>query len=1211
VRLHFKSDLPSVQEFRQWVKDEKDLAPEAPGALIPWWPGFKERLAAKARDLNTRLRRRRQAPDQATAAAAEALAAAETAVQEQGAVAVPGLVEAREQHTTAVMADGRRAALRDRVDWLHVGERPNPTITKRLQPGLSSRLVPALRDAAGQLHVNPRCLPDLVAQYWAGISSAPPTNQAAREQVLQAVRERVRPISPAAATSLGCKTVTEEEVKEALRQAKPGKAPGPDGIPIEAYRLARTDMIELLSKLYTAIGTTGVMPKDMMLGAISILHKSGSELELGNYRPLQLLNTDYRLMTKVLANRLSEVLSSTISMEQTAFLPGRQIGDNIMFLQLLPDRLRQLGRAAVIAFLDFRKAYDTVCRTFLLEVMEVMGVGQDFMDWVRMLFTNTTSVAVVNGFLSRPAKFMAGVKQGDPLSPALYLFVGQALLAWLQACDLGVELSGESTKARELRECLPEGARVPSPGPYRLTAQQFADDVAVLLRSLAAGEIQRFRTAMDTFAAASGQVLNLSKTELLPVGQVPQQDPEWQQTEVGGMRVVSKAKSLGVYYSNNQQQDPGAGADWEERSTAVKKTCTRIAGLHLSAFGRAFAASGYGISQVLYHAEFAGRPPEAVEAELQRTTRVLVDSGRVPGQRGGLPPRPRGIPEQFLCCHPTEGGFGALALKPHILARHARWALRYVRLVQQPVERRPAWVRVLEMYLQHSHPLVSAYGLLHIREGQVPVGPSSMYVGPVEVHPSRTVWRVLAGLRSLPPVGDVGRTVLQAGPWCATVTLWDNPLLEMERRRHLGAAVEPLNVLCRRLMSVPGLATVRDAVTLYRTVQARCVPHFYSGRPEAYRQEVWCPLLCRNKATAMMDQGIRDLLDCHLAVEEVTQLVSHIPRTWYEEAERTLETTGRDWERLQQEATRQLHTRLGWKIAAPDGHRTFSLFTLSVKDATDLQLQPFYNERLAAMQSFIQLAGPSACTVGQLKKLLTMIWQLKWENHRKELYWRLVCDGFPKYRAQECACGQTPACYRSHVFWECPIAEAVRTAIREGRPPADAGEQLERKHVWLMQTPRGIHSGVWVVVCLAALQAMLYGRTRAFGIRKAQLKALSSWQQDQAARQQAAQQQARVQRQDELQDASWRAVGVNPPPRPSPPAPVPQPPPPPPLVYPRQELLSRAGAIAVGQFWSLLADFVALQKLPAAVDHPMRVVITATHPFIAQNADGRVRVQLV
>jgi len=259
-----------------------------------------------------------------------------------------------------------------------------------------------------------------------------------------------------------------EEVRLALKHTPRSKAPGPDGIPAEVWVACSASIAPLLAAVFTAIGHTGCTPKGFKDGVVAPLYKAGCRSSLGNYRPITLLNTDYRLLAKCLAHRWGPALAQSIGPEQTAFMPGRLMGESIMLLQLLPHALEaQEGRSGstqgAAAFLDFAKAYDTVDRDFLMRAMEIgggsaphQGVGQQeqqqqqqqqqlpfmwdgtagtgrtaktagMVGWAHTLLHDTRASAVVNGWVSQPRTWEAGVRQGCLLAPAMYLFVAWAL----------------------------------------------------------------------------------------------------------------------------------------------------------------------------------------------------------------------------------------------------------------------------------------------------------------------------------------------------------------------------------------------------------------------------------------------------------------------------------------------------------------------------------------------------------------------------------------------------------------------------------------------------------------------------------------------------------------------------------------------------------------------------------------------------------------
>jgi hypothetical protein len=245
--------------------------------------------------------------------------------------------------------------------------------------------------------------------------------------VLQAVGQHSQRLDAAAAAQLGATDVAAGEVIDAISRTAPGKSPGLDGVPGEFYRQYKEQLAPLLAALYSAIGTAQRVPPGFLDGVIlPVLKPGGDVADPAAYRPIQLLSYDYRLLAKVLANRLLAVAGDIVHPAQSAFLQHRHIGDSIRLLQALPALLGAEQRMAIVVFTDFAKAYDTVDRSLLYDVATALGAGQGFVNWMRVLLTNTHTCATVNGFSSPFYRCEAGVRQGCPLAPLLYLFVGQA-----------------------------------------------------------------------------------------------------------------------------------------------------------------------------------------------------------------------------------------------------------------------------------------------------------------------------------------------------------------------------------------------------------------------------------------------------------------------------------------------------------------------------------------------------------------------------------------------------------------------------------------------------------------------------------------------------------------------------------------------------------------------------------------------------------------
>ena len=1126
VRLSFWEHADLQQSLMQWLMPAAAAAPLLDDdALLWWWPGFKMRLAVVAHSLSRQAGARQRLLKASAAAALQDLHAAHEAMERPGPCdsRIAAAVEARARFAAAMRVEGNAAALQYRHTWLHCRERPCPLLTTLTRPPQHVRHVAALRDDAGGLCQRSDSLSQLVADFWAAISAPKPTNIAAREAVLGAMRaEASLHILQQDADILGAADISVDAIAAALRSVPSGHSPGPDGIPVELYRRCGDVLRPLLAAVFSAIGRSHRTPPGFLDGAIKTLPKTGDLQLRSNYRPITLLNTDYRLLTKILALRLGPILHKHIAPEQTAFLPSRHIGENILLLQLLPQLLRQQGHTAVITFLDFAKAYDTLDRPFLMAAMDTMGVGDGFSSWVNTLLCRTHAVAVVNGFISRPVFFGAGVRQGCPLSPLLYLFVAQALNSWLKQCGIGVELTpspvcgGENNRnigvvaaasgsgsgnSAHSRGCLSGGVSSGHPfaaslttcppsclhsgGSVRLTLAQYADDTQVLLPSLSVERCLRpFLDHMQLFASASGQHLNVGKSELLPIGDLTggNSSGDGNADVFCGMRVVERASALGITFDNDAGCDMGA-ASWEQRVVAVENTYSKLAKLPLSIFGRGFASAAYGISQFLYHAEHGGLPPAAMLRRLRLVTAKLVDRGRAPGCSNASPLP--GVRADLLSGRPCEGGFGALPWEQHILARHAVWGARAVASAtdDRPSASRPMWTVVLGLLLSSLHPAATPLHLLTVdtTTWRLPLPSWSASTTRAAVIPPGAVRRLCCGLVALRPLVVANAAAVQPGAWCFNAPLWGNPLLPPA----FEAAVRDFMA---KSWGVP-LYTVADLL-FYSTWQ-----NPRSSIPHVVREQRWRGDLAAGEILLRMD---------------CARLLRALPIGWHDAALAVLHCSDGfpPVSHGVTAAATAILPSLGWRRMMSNGEATFvPLVGLSVGIATQLQLGPVYELRASRHAAFLSEAlllptggFPPAGELARFRLTLRQAWRLPVENCRKEPFWRLALDGLPGHQlaARPCPCG-APSCSRPHIFWDCPVARAVTNALQEelaaapnlsgvAPPPSDAAHVglLQRTNVWLAHPPQHVNHFVWLIVCLAAVSAMDLGHRWMAALRRRQ-----------------------------------------------------------------------------------------------------------------------------
>ena len=168
------------------------------------------------------------------------------------------------------------------------------------------------------------------------------------------------------------------------------------------------------------------------MSVASLLYKDKGDLDdLANYRPISLINSDVKLITKVLTERLKHVLPTIIHHSQTA-IDSRKIDHSIHMIRDLIDYANEQNMDACLLFIDQEKAFDRVNHDFLFKIMETFGFGPRFINWIKTIYSNASMSVKVNGFLTDTIPILRGVCHGNPLSFYLYILASEILSVQLR-----------------------------------------------------------------------------------------------------------------------------------------------------------------------------------------------------------------------------------------------------------------------------------------------------------------------------------------------------------------------------------------------------------------------------------------------------------------------------------------------------------------------------------------------------------------------------------------------------------------------------------------------------------------------------------------------------------------------------------------------------------------------------------------------------------
>ena len=395
--------------------------------------------------------------------------------------------------------------------------------------------------------------------------------------------------------------MTTDECTNVVNCLKTNRSPGCDGLTPEFYKSFWGDVKDLVIDSLNEGYAQGELSYSQKRGVIKLLHKKGEKTNLDNYRPISLLNYDYKICTAVLARRVQKIIKNIISNDQCGYIKGRFIGRNIRIIEDVINYCELNENDAAILFIDFKKAFDSLNISFLNKCLEKFGFGEQFLNWVKTIYKNIDSCISINNWLSKSFKMESGIRQGCPLSALLFI--------------LAVEFMSSNVKQNKQIN----GFKFLNNLELEIKTIQMADDTTLFVNNKSS--VQNVLNEIEKFSTVSGITLNKSKTEGIYLGNsnITDLNPNIKWTN-------SPVKSLGIYFGKCKKEVENL--NWNPKVNKLQNTLNRWKTRKLTFYGKVTIIKTLGISQILYNAACIKVPDSIIKKVDKIIYNFLWDSSK-------------------------------------------------------------------------------------------------------------------------------------------------------------------------------------------------------------------------------------------------------------------------------------------------------------------------------------------------------------------------------------------------------------------------------------------------------------------------------------------------------------------------------------------------------------------------------------------------------
>jgi hypothetical protein len=393
----------------------------------------------------------------------------------------------------------RGAILRSKAQWVEEGETNSRFFLNLEKYNQELKTITAVKDEQGNILDDPKIIMDHLSNFYKSLYAPEPITKDNIDLAYcnNLYDKFVSDIQMSQEDMVDLEAdITEKELFEAIKGMPVNKTPGTDGITVEFYKKFWNHIKSPFIRCIKQIFDSGELSSDQKTGIINLIPKPDKDLlQIKNWRPISILNVDYKIITKILASRLKPILPKIIHSDQCGYVLDRLIGENIRIVDDLITYCKTEEIGGLLVFLDFEKAFDSLDWDFIRHTLEQFGAGPNFRKWIDILYNNINSSVSNNGVISKSFNLKRGIRQGCPISAYIFIMCAELL----------------AQQIRSSKDC--QGINI-SNTEFKIL--QFADDTVLIVNNV--DSLKVGLSIVKEFSVISGLRINRSKTEIFNLG---------------------------------------------------------------------------------------------------------------------------------------------------------------------------------------------------------------------------------------------------------------------------------------------------------------------------------------------------------------------------------------------------------------------------------------------------------------------------------------------------------------------------------------------------------------------------------------------------------------------------------------------------------------------------------------------------------------------